>query len=89
MENARLKTSLKGESSKHAETLKYWIQAEKELGESLKACQTRHGRFGGNTIYEEGSNAEGNKEDNIVDESERVEEVNFVTAIRSWQESLP
>lgn len=70
MENAELKANLEKESDKHMTTLEYWVKAEKQLGELLRACQTRHdGRWGHADYYEEDNDV-----GDIGEESESTEE---------------
>lgn len=55
MENAELKANIEKESEKHTMTLRYWVKAEKELGDLLRACQKRHEEqtWGHTDYYEE------------------------------------
>lgn len=42
MENVELKANIEKESEEHTMTLGYWLKAEKELADLLRACQKRH-----------------------------------------------
>lgn len=70
VENAELKANLEKESDKHMTTLEYWVKAEKQLGELLRACQTRPGGRWGHADYYEEDNDVGD----IGEESESTEE---------------
>lgn len=79
MENAELKANIEKESDKHMTTLEYWVKAEKQLGELLRTCQTRHdGRWGHSDYYEED-----NDMGDIGGESESTDEGDFNSVFKS------
>lgn len=78
VENAELKSNLEKESDKHMTTLEYWVKAEEQLGELLRACQTRHdGRWGHSDYYEENNDV-----GDIGGESESTDEGDFNSVVK-------